>query len=239
VAGATAANAEAFKGFYAGGLLGATQNNVEFKMPKNDNGTYSVEYKNNYSKRGLLFGLMAGWGQTFSSNMYLGGEVSLSYGTANQKKTHSVEVVEQTTNNKVAAGIRSAYKRGPVFGLAMRTGYVFSPNTLAYAKFGLEISRESFSWTDKFVETASGKVQLGKGFNSADDASFTETVKKTAVRPVLGFGLEYAMTKTISVRGEYAYTFKGPAIKSVDNGVVESQARSTSHSLLAGVAYHF
>ncbi len=232
VVAATAANADAFKGFYAGGLLGATQNNVEFKLFSDDQG--NVLYKKNYNKRGLLFAAVGGWGQTFANSMYVGGELSLSYGTANQKKEHTMSGQSKTGASKVVS-FSTNYKRGPVLGLAMRTGYVFAQNTLAYAKLGLEISRDSLTWSDGFSQT-DGKARKTI---YANDGATSETIKKTAVRPVLGFGLEYAMTKNISLRGEYAYTFKGPAIKSADDGVVESQARATSHSLLAGVAYHF
>ncbi len=230
---ATSSHADMFSGWYAGGQLGGSQNNTHITTPSDNQG--NTLYQKNYSKRGVLLGAVGGWGKTMNNGFYWGGEANLNYDAGDQKKLHSVTTTDANTGATTTANFSTKYKRGPVLGLNGRGGYLMNPNTLLYTKVGVELSRESYSWSNVFTQNASGKLNY-----SSNNGSSQETTRKNAIRPVLGLGTEYAFTKTISGRLEYAYTFKGPNMKTTNtSGTVDSKAYETSHALLAGAVYHF
>ena len=224
--GATSSYAYAttpFNGFYLGAQAGYTQRAVKTDLDATGalKGTYAHRKRSN----GLLYGLMAGYGQNIKG-IYLGIEASLQDDTASRAhQSHTVSVTNSTTGTVSQANIQTRYERDLVLGLAPRIGVVFCKDNLVYVKFGLETSRDYMSH----------KADNTNGWHS-------KKTRKTVFVP--GIGYERAFGK-ILVRAEYGYNcganLSDTRTESISGttGLVAQKAKYQAHEFKVGVSYQF
>ena len=226
-----------FSGPYVGLFVGGTKSDVDYKLtPAAAKRAFAV-YENDYTKYGFLGGAYLGYGSLFS-NVYVGGEGSIHYDSANGWQNHSVNTHQDiyiVTNsgqlvNKL--NFKTQYKKDLVFGLGLRLGGLVNKDTLVYVKPAVEISR------DKFIQKS---ISLqGPGVQVAD--SEQESVSEWKVKLAPGVGTEYFVNSNVSVRLEYACSF-GINGKMKDKENAEDGSRGEiqhiSHALKIGISYSF
>jgi opacity protein-like surface antigen len=215
-----------YDGFYVGALGGMTLRNIDFTLtPSSGLSTLIDKYEKSYTKSGFLFGIMGGWGRTFSDSIYAGGELSVHYDTANEKRKHSINL---KPSSLATLTFDSKYKKGPVLGLAARLGVVLNKTTLIYVKPGIQISKDT-------LEIKNPKLTaVGLPFNL--DGNSSKSSWKMKLVPALG--VEHAFTQNVSARLEYQYAFGLSGIKDKDSEE-ETKMSYKSHSFVAGISYHF
>jgi opacity protein-like surface antigen len=195
-------------GFYLGGNLGmgnaATRVSGQYNAP-----TISGQYDNDAGNIGFHFGyghIMSCW--------YLGAEAFYSFERL---------VIRNTLGG---AGGAVDLRRNGHYGLAIRGGYMFTPSTLFYIRFGTHLGR----WI------------------LTDSANFPAPNQARASRNSLNFspgvGMETAVYKNITLRGEWFYE-SGPNL-TVANAVVAPVATNWTNAgklryntYRLGVSYKF
>ena len=105
-----------------------------------------------------MYGLFAGWGRVVANGFYAGAEAVLYDTNTNTQQNLSATTLNNTTS---VWPYTAKYKRGPVFGVGPRLGFVIDSTWLAFAKLGLEFSKDQIT----FQNTASGTIS-GSGGNS-------------------------------------------------------------------------
>ena len=121
-----------------------------------------------------------------------------------------------------------------------RIGYAFD-NTLIYATGGLAMTtlKHSATFSDNFTSSIGGLA--------INDAFTTGSVSKMTYGWTLGAGVEYAFSRSWSVKAEYLYaslgsvSFDAPLQRPANNlsTVITSSADLTAHIFRAGVNYRF
>jgi outer membrane immunogenic protein len=114
-----------------------------------------------------------------------------------------------------------------------RLGYAVQQNLLIYATGGLAVGRHEFS---QFILTSPAF-----SFNN-----IRNSVSETKVGWAAGGGLEYALSRNWSVKGEYLYIDLGKVSSTADSDTapgfgltVNSASRATLHTVRAGLNYKF
>ena len=176
----------------------------------------------NKSSRGFLFGTYFGYGHNMNG-FYIGAEMSILGDTS--KRTLNTNFTGSALNTDTL-NITTKFKRGLVFGVAPRLGFVFGEN-LIYVKPGIEISRDKASYS--LTETGS-HPGTDVGSKSKTNIVFTPAV-----------GYERAFGKMI-FRAEYTYN-AGKKIAMVSTttpstGVVGTTSYKDNRFVI-GAAYKF
>jgi opacity protein-like surface antigen len=158
-------------------------------------------------------GIHGGYGWV-TGCLYLGGEVAYTF--ENTKINNSLETT---------TGSGMQLKRNGYFRLAVRGGYLFTPNTMMYITLG-------GNW---------GKWKATDSFNFTTSNPASGSKNRFSFAP--GVGLETAIHKNVYLRGEYVYEF-GPSIVSTRSGVDASRQSSKfnnirSQSFKLGLSYKF
>lgn len=161
-------------------------------------------------------GLIGGYGWV-CKHLYMGAEAAYTFENS---------PIRHTLGNSDTRG-GAHLKRTGYFNVAVRTGYVVTPQTLFYIRMGVNWSKWNFR--DAGAPGPNGFTQSTTGRGS-----------KARLTLVPGVGLETAVHKHVYARLEYSYEF-GPQVRATNNSV---QAFSTigairNQSVKLGVAYKF
>ncbi len=244
VASITMAEASSFNGFYLGVQAGYTKRTVTDKVHQDSQtvGSSAAQpgFINGSSKKrnsGFLYGLVGGWGTTVANSLYMGVEATLHNDTANKDNTYNFT----GSDGSGAWPYKDQYKRGIAFGLAPRVGVVVANTWLAYAKFGVEVSRDKATHQNiggtisTPPGTAAGNYPSSVVFNSGT---------KTKMVFVPGLGVEKAFGNILT-RVEYNYNMGASLrqkVQFVQNGfncTEYQKIKYHAHVLKVGVAYKF
>jgi len=210
---ASAASANIGTGFYGGLDLGYGSTNAKMTGQPNAGGAYggSTDVGSNAANIGIHAGY--GW---VSSCLYFGGEVAYTF--ENSKVNQGL--------SPTVSGAAAQLKRSGYFNVALRGGYLFTPNTMMYIRLG-------GNW-GKWKATDSGWTQ---GFTSTN----TGTGSSSRLSFAPGIGLETAVHKNVYVRVEYVYDF-GPSISatnSASSGAFTKFSTIRNQTGKVGLSYKF
>jgi outer membrane immunogenic protein len=208
--GASAASANISTGFYLGGHVGYGSTTGKFtnqlaNVPTNGSADFGVGAGN--------IGIFGGYGWV-TGCMYFGGEIGYTF--ENTK-------IRDSLNSGGNFG-SSELKRNGYFNMALRGGYLFTPNTMLYVRLG-------GNW---------GKWHYRDSLNSFNNTN-PGRGHKNRLSFAPGVGLETAIHKHVYLRGEYTYEF-GPSVRAVNSvlptfwsniGTIRSQ------SFKLGLSYKF
>jgi opacity protein-like surface antigen len=223
-----------WSGFYAGGLIGATDSRSDVSMlvgtPKYLDATDARQIARSgthqLDQTAASGGLFVGYGKQFG-NVLVGIEasansLSLSKEYVTTETYETVPTAQMTRRKSVSADWMA--------GLRLRLGWA-EHNWLTYVTAGIATTRL------KLDSSLSDNA-----FNGYSQASTSEWVTGTS----LGFGGEYALTKNWSLRGEYLYTKFGSIsteseVTSTNNsgGTLIHKADLDNHGVFLGATYHF
>jgi outer membrane immunogenic protein len=206
VAGATQANIGT--GFYLGAHLGYGATTGKFTTTFN-NTPGNRQLGNTAANIGIHGGY--GW---VTGCLYLGGEIAYTF--ENTK-------IKDDLNTLASQGNQEQVKRNGYFNLAIRGGYLFTPNTMVYVRLGGNWGKWTLTDTNFF-----SPVNPGKG--SKNRLSFAP-----------GIGLETAIHKNVYLRGEYVYEF-GPSITAKNAVIADTTSKFDnvrSQSFKLGLSYKF
>jgi len=181
--GATQANIST--GFYLGAAVG--YGSTTGKLTTTDNAAGVVQQRAGSTEIGANaanIGIMGGYGWV-ANCLYFGGE--LAYTFENAKITDTLGQVAGTGSLQL--------KRNGYFNVAVRGGYLFTPNTMLYIRLGANIGK----WTLNDTLNAFNNANPGRGSKS-----------RLSFAP--GLGLETAVHKNVYLRVEYVYEF-GPSVR--------------------------
>jgi outer membrane immunogenic protein len=186
----SATQANISTGFYLGAAVGygATTAKQTEQTVAGTNGSRDVGA--NHANIGIMGGY--GW---VSNCLYVGGE--LAYTFENAKINDSLGGTAAATNAQL--------KRNGYFNVALRGGYLFTPNTMLYIRLGVNWGK--WTLTDNFN---AGFTNANPGRGSKNRMSFAP-----------GLGLETAVHKNVYLRVEYVYEF-GPSVRATNNNVANS-----------------
>lgn len=218
----SAANANIGTGFYLGaaGGYGSTVGKYTQQGTLGGNGAPaqpgagvngSIDIGGNAANLGAFVGY--GWVQNC---LYFGGEFGYTF-----ENTKINDTLGQATGRHAAILKRSGY-----FNVALRGGYLFTPNTMLYIRLGTNWGK----W--KLDDSLNAFNQANPGSGSKNRMSFAP-----------GVGLETAVHKNVYVRVEYTYEY-GPSVRarSTNAGFTNNYANVgsiRSQSAKLGVAYKF
>lgn len=196
--------APSFTGFYAGGNIGTEARVTQYNI-------LSGSANNQYNKNrvGLAFGVFGGYGQLMTKSFYLGGELYI-YGTSTNKSENLID------QNSSAQQVK--YERGAVFGCAVRLGHILDINTLAYAKLGAELSKDTATYTN----------------NGNTLVKVSQTIPAFAP----GFGFEHKFNRIIGGI-EYSYSIGRKTGKKYANDASKLNVQRKSHNVTFRIAYRF
>jgi len=135
-------------------------------------------------------GIHGGYGWV-TNCLYFGGEVAYTF--ANTKINDTAFASATQTNTQL--------KRNGYFNAALRGGFLFTPNTMAYVRLG-------GNW---------GKYTLNDSLQSFTNAA-PGAGSKNRLSFAPGVGLETAIHKNVYLRLEYIYEF-GPSIRATNASV--------------------
>lgn len=128
------------------------------------------------------FGIQLGYGTTISGNFYLGAEIGLRNSIGDfGDKTSTGEIYGVAYSEKISA------KTTTTKMFSILPGFVVSPNALIYARLGKGNADNEVTYT-----------------LNAPSINFSETEKSTnnGDFTIYGLGLDYLMTKNLSVKAE-------------------------------------
>jgi hypothetical protein len=227
--GAYAATAgKVAQGFYLGASAGAANTNVKYNMVTSgkmvkpetnvlDNtGAFGLNTKSNTGKMAGIFGLLAGYNFQ-SGSLVFGGEI---YGGFDSTK---VTVNDTTGSGSKEAAFSTTVKRTNFMGFAPRLGFMVAPNTLMYARLGVEFGKWKAQIAPDAASLSAARTEwnaafpLPAGIADAQLAASQATISgsKGGMSFAPGLGMEVYMGKAF-LRAQYSYLF-GPKITLTQN----------------------
>jgi len=217
--GAYAATAgKVAQGAYLGASAGAANTNVKYNMVAANPSyitagkTAADEIKSfnaNAGKTAGIFGLVAGYNYQMGSIVF-GGEV---YGGFDSTKLTVISDNASGNSTEMAAIGNLTVKRTNFIGLAPRFGFMIAPNTLMYARLGVEFGKWKAQVEPNQIginAATTAAVVANKAASSA-----TQTASKGGMSFAPGLGMEVYMGKAF-LRAQYSYLF-GPKINLQQN----------------------
>lgn len=223
-----------WSGFYAGGLLGATDSSSDVSMQAGrlqyfeptDARQVARVGKNKLNQSKVTGGLVVGYGKQFG-NVLVGIE-----GSANSLSLNKEYVTRQEmdANPGSQSDIRQSISADWMAGLRLRLGWA-ERNWLTYITGGIAATQLKLNAT--YTDNAFSGFSRGSTSTNVIGAS-------------LGFGGEYALSPEWSLRGEYLYT-KFEQIKVVSDVTSTNNSGGTlihktdldNDSLFFGLTYRF
>ena len=197
-------------GFYVGGNIGGVWGDPKVKYEPNDLvslGLFSSRALNgaplpaSIDTSGVLGGLQGGYNWQIGTWL-VGAEADFDWSDAkgSVSREGTISPIAQ-----IPAAVVAADKVTWLATVRARLGYLATPNLLLYGTGGLAYGEIEHSGSYTSSRDTLG-VGFGIGYNCfANVPCFAGTVSNTAVGYVLGGGLEYALTRNWTVRGEYLY----------------------------------
>lgn len=202
----------AFDGVYIGGGITYSSGKINNKFRfSGGNNIFNVH------ARGIGFNGFLGYGTYFGGGFFLGAELGLGVdGARYGNKRAGTAIV-----NGTSTAVRFKSRANVNYGIAGRFGYVFS-KVLPYLKVGFE---------------GHGAVKL----TTTDGTQLTYGGRPVNLRRngfLLGGGVDYALTKSVFVRVEYAHNF-GTRTSFMSNGVKIAEFRTPTDTFLIGAGYRY
>lgn len=206
------------QGAYVGASAGAANTNVKYNMVTQNpvvpaGSTSSAEtkaYNINAGKTAGLFGLIGGY--NFQSGSFVfGGEI---YGGLDSAKVTVLDDTVSGNSTELSTAGALTVKRTNFFGFAPRLGFMVAPNTLMYARMGVEFGK----WKATVNPNQNMIGKAGVGVPSLDNQNASKAVVNTSKGGMSfapGLGMEVYMGKAF-LRAQYSYLF-GPKISLQQN----------------------
>ena len=229
----------AFEGSYIGGSVGAARGAVSTKtstfMGANsfftltDPSQVSAAGSGKLSETNLSGGIFGGYGKRFD-NLYLGLEASLHSLSLDDSRSQTVNYLTAPASRFT---IKQSIKADWEGTLRARLGVV-QDKWIAYVTGGLAVTHAKYStsFSDNFA--------LG--------TTARDSTAKTLYGWTAGFGAEYMLSRSLSIRGEYLYSdfgrvessslTKNPSYPALSN-TLKSSADLTTSILSVGLSYRF
>jgi outer membrane immunogenic protein len=186
--------------------------------------------------KGFTGGIQAGYNWQ-TGNFVYGIEADVNFFSLKASRSVSTPY---TTTPTATASIQQEVSTTWLATIRPRIGYAFD-NTLIYATGGLAMTSltHSATFSDNFA-TAVGGLAVNNAFT-------TGSVSKMTYGWTLGAGIEYAFSRSWTVKAEYLYasfgsvSFDAPLQRPANNlgTIITSSADLTAHILRAGVNYRF
>lgn len=250
VALVSAAHADTFKGFYTGASIGAAMNKASASKTSKQVGqtsatpsvavTYSpADVFKDGKKTGFAYSLFTGFGHTFNSAFYVGGELALKGDTSESKMvgTNSTTAVTTPATAALTVPNTDSYSVKNSFGVNIgpRFGYVHN-NMMFAIKFGLDYKRYSYTVTNGAASVLNADAVSG-GTNVT--TASTNMTKGTGVFGVsVSPMFEYKFSNNVITR--IAYEFSSSAFKAKDfAGKKVSFGHMNSNCITVGAALQF
>lgn len=223
-----------WSGFYAGGLIGATDSRSDVSMLVGTQQYLNATDASQIARSGThrleqsaaSGGLFVGYGKRFG-NVLMGVEASAN-SLSLSKEYVTTETYESLPGTQMTR--KKAVSADWMAGLRLRLGWA-DRDWLTYVTAGIATTRLKLNST--FSDNA---------FSGYSQASASDWVTGTS----LGFGGEYALTRNWSLRGEYLYTKFGSVsteseVTSTNNsgGTLVHKADLDNHGVFIGATYHF
>ena len=198
--------------------------------------------KSDAGKTAGLFGLIAGYNFQ-SGSLVFGGEI---YGGLDSTKVNVSNDTASGASADSAAYGSLTVKRTNFMGFAPRLGFMVAPNTLMYARLGVEFGKWKATSTPNSQGLAAQKTTftVSTANNLLSDMTFSASKGGMSFAP--GLGMEVYMGKAF-VRAQYSYLF-GPKItltqdmrgNAMYNGEFAVHTLKTSqHKVELAVGYKF
>jgi len=143
-----------------------------------------------------IFGLVAGYNFQ-SGSMVFGAEI---YGGFDSTKVKAYD--DSASGNQTAALFTSSVKRTQYFGFAPRIGFMVAPNTLLFARLGVEAG----AWKATVIPNPTTSTVV-----TTSPSSSTVQASKKSYSFAPGAGMEVYLGK-VFLRAQYSYLF-GPTVK--------------------------
>ncbi|MCF6764491.1 outer membrane beta-barrel protein [Thiotrichales bacterium 19S3-7] len=216
----------AFTGFYAGLGESATFNNFQYNHAPSSSGRDQA-----FKKTTTQTAVYLGYGYEFKNNYYLGFEGGFQYNFDRSLSNNEFNFPSSKWGN-FYAGIAPQYS----IYFDVTPGYAVTNNLLIYAIFGVSYTQyrtnygfQPSTWSQQKFHHAN------KEFMSSPAYSISARV---------GLGIEYKITKNITTRLTYVYSYGSPMNASywVNGSFLnyESQSiRPSSQAVMLGLAYQF
>lgn len=216
------------QGAYLGATAGAANTNVKYNRVASGNmnngglvGTTvgsniaaeTQVVNSNAGKTAGIFGLLAGYNFQ-SGSLVFGGEI---YGGLDSTKVNVYNDSGSGASTETASYGNLTVKRTNFFGFAPRLGFMVAPNTLMYARLGVEFGKWK-AVNNPPQNLAAITTQLGGTAASATnlaDSQATTTASKSGMSFAPGLGMEVFMGKAF-IRAQYSYLF-GPKLNLQQN----------------------
>jgi len=237
------------QGAYLGASAGVANTNVKYNAVNTGQEVITAGMttadevaarKYDSGKMAGIFGLVAGYNFQ-SCSLVFGGEI---YGGFDSTKITLMDDSASGKSSQNASSGTLSVKRTNFIGFAPRLGFMIAPNTLMYARLG--------------VETGKWKSTLTPNINNINNSTTTDT-QKNASKAVVngskggmsfapGLGMEVYMGKAF-IRTQYSYLF-GPKVTLNQNitgydsayqngeGITHSM-KMTQHKVELAVGYKF
>lgn len=167
-------------GFYAGGSVGYDMYNVNVNTNLTFNGV-AIGGNPPVSAMGFIGAVMGGYGIYLADVYYVGAELFANSSSAAANITN--------TNSSSTYVYSTKFTAGTGYGLSLLPGFKVNDSSLFYLRFG-------YNWTRLKGEES---VIVGPASESTSRAGWQSGFN-------YGLGIETAVHKRISVRGEYTYT---------------------------------
>ncbi|MES2252591.1 MAG: hypothetical protein V4482_02785 [Pseudomonadota bacterium] len=219
-----------------GGINGATVGNNVAAETQNVN--------SNSGKSAGLFGALAGYNFQ-SGSMVFGAEIYGGFDTT--KLTVFSDAASGNSTESATMGSLTV-KRTQYFGFAPRIGFMVAPNTLMYARLGVEAGAWKAQANPNLAGIAADNLTVVTPITGTDlsDTQKTVSATKKSFSFAPGAGVEVYLGKAF-IRAQYSYLF-GPSInlqqtmKAVNyyNGQFANHSmKVTQHKVEVAVGYKF
>jgi hypothetical protein len=238
------------KGAYLGVSAGVANSNVKYSAATS--GTMGLTGGNTSQanevfvrkatagKTAGLFGVVAGYNLQ-SGSVVFGGEI---YGGLDSTKVTVLDDTSSASSADAAIYGQMNVKRQRFFGFAPRVGFMVAPNTLMYARLGMEVGK----WKAIMTPNQTTIDAAGTSPTLKADSKQIQTASKGGLSFAPGVGMEVYMGKAF-LRAQYSYLF-GPKvnlqqnIKGFDqvqyNGeYVNHSMKMSQHKVEMAVGYKF
>jgi outer membrane autotransporter protein len=192
-------------GFYVGAQAGYDAYRVRSSVSD-----ASGSFSDVNSLTGWVGGLFAGYGQYFSNNFYLGGELLGNYNGSDQTITSGTDNDGDTFSRKLEVK--------ETWGLALLPGMKLNDTTLGYFRLGYDWTKFDFNTSATDGATAT----TVSGSNNSREGGWD-----------FGLGLETLVYQNWSVRTEYNHVWYG----SFNAG--GASIDPSDNQFMLGVLYHF
>lgn len=199
-------------GFYVGGSVGYDSYKVRQNANVTDDDGNTLSAGVSANPTGFVGGVLLGFGKAYKNRFYLGAEI---FGTASSAANSNNIVATTNLGDSVSYSVAAKAKNS--YGVAVLPGFELDCNTLIYAKLGYN-----------YVE-----LQVSENLNPNDFTVSTST-NETVQGFSYGLGIERAVYKKLSVRGEFVHTDYNSFTSHFSN-----KFSNSNNQFMTSFVYHF